>query len=208
MTRHLICGKKIELASKLESEDIVDWGRKWLVNLNTGKTHLVSFDWSNFGAIDMKIKMGLFLRKNCFQKEIINLSYSTVTFLEGAHRSSSISKTQNIFWSILGSTYWLLQSIWKNSARNFCLLVYLWSYSSKSKSLFLETVQSSCNTSCLRTSQNFGILKTPWCSAWLSLLHNLIQLSLNSGSVQVQSLLAACWRFAMVRISDNGPGWK
>ena len=24
----------------------------------------------------------------------------------------------------------------------------------------------------------------------------------------VESLLAACWRFAMVRISDNGPGWK
>ena len=43
---------------------------------------------------------------------------------------------------------------------------------------------------------------------WLSLLHNLIQLSLNSGSAQVQTLLAACRRYAMVRISDNGPGWK
>ena len=43
---------------------------------------------------------------------------------------------------------------------------------------------------------------------WLSLLHNFIQLSLNSGSAQVQILLAACWRFVMVRISDNGPGWK
>ena len=43
---------------------------------------------------------------------------------------------------------------------------------------------------------------------WLSLLHNLIQLSLNSGSAQIQTLLAACWRFEMVRIFDNGPGWK
>ena len=43
---------------------------------------------------------------------------------------------------------------------------------------------------------------------WLLLLHNFIQLSLNSGSAQVQTLLAACQRFAMVRISDNGPGWK
>ena len=42
----------------------------------------------------------------------------------------------------------------------------------------------------------------------LSVLHNLIQQSLNSGSVQVQILLAACQRFAVVRISDNGPGWK
>ena len=43
---------------------------------------------------------------------------------------------------------------------------------------------------------------------WLSLLHNFIQLSLNLGSAQAQILLAACWRFVMVRISDNGPGWK
>ena len=39
---------------------------------------------------------------------------------------------------------------------------------------------------------------------WLSLLHNFIQLSLNSGSAQAQTLLAACRRFAMMRISDNG----
>ena len=32
--------------------------------------------------------------------------------------------------------------------------------------------------------------------------------SRNSGSAQVQILLAACQRFEMVRISDNGPGWK
>ena len=38
---------------------------------------------------------------------------------------------------------------------------------------------------------------------WLSLLHNFIQQSLNSGSVQVQILFAACWRFTMVRISDK-----
>ena len=42
----------------------------------------------------------------------------------------------------------------------------------------------------------------------LSLLHNFIHLSLNSGSAQVQTLLAACRRFAMVRISDNVPGRK
>ena len=43
---------------------------------------------------------------------------------------------------------------------------------------------------------------------WLSLLHNSIQLSPNLGSAQVQILLAACRRFAMVRISDNDTGWK
>ena len=40
------------------------------------------------------------------------------------------------------------------------------------------------------------------------LLHNFIQISLNSGPVKVQILLTACWRFAMVRISDNGTGCK
>ena len=37
----------------------------------------------------------------------------------------------------------------------------------------------------------------------LSLLHNFIQVSLNSGSVQAQNLLAVCPRFAMIRISDK-----
>ena len=37
------------MASQLESDlrDTVDWGRKWLVDFNAGKTELVSFDRSN-----------------------------------------------------------------------------------------------------------------------------------------------------------------
>ena len=41
--------------------------------------------------------------------------------------------------------------------------------------------------------------------AVLSPLYNFIQLGLNSGSAQVQTLLAACQRFTMVRISDMVP---
>ena len=34
----------------------MDWGRKWLVDFNAGKTQLVSFDQSNkTGAIDVKM---------------------------------------------------------------------------------------------------------------------------------------------------------
>ena len=34
----------------------MDWGRKWFVDFNAGKTRLVSFDQSNnTGAIDMKM---------------------------------------------------------------------------------------------------------------------------------------------------------
>ena len=34
----------------------MDWGKKWLVDSNAGKTQLVSFDQSNnTGAIDLKM---------------------------------------------------------------------------------------------------------------------------------------------------------
>lgn len=45
-----------------------------------------------------------------------------------------------------------------------------------------------------------------WCNG--SNHHNFIQLTLNSGSVQVHILLAACRRFAMVRISGIALAWK
>ena len=38
---------------------------------------------------------------------------------------------------------------------------------------------------------------------WLSLLHIFIKLSLNSGFSQVQTLVAACLKFALVRISGK-----
>ena len=41
--------QQLELASELESDlqDTVDWGKKWLVNFNAGKTQLVLFNQSN-----------------------------------------------------------------------------------------------------------------------------------------------------------------
>ena len=53
--------QQLELASELKSDlrDTVDWGKKWLVDFNAGKTQLVSFDRSNNnGSSD--VKMGLF----------------------------------------------------------------------------------------------------------------------------------------------------
>ena len=46
------------MASELESDlqDTVDWGRKWFVDCNAGKTQLVSFDWcKNAGGSDVKM---------------------------------------------------------------------------------------------------------------------------------------------------------
>ena len=50
--------QQLELASELESDlqETVDWGRKWLVDFDAGKTQLVSFDRSNITcAIDVKM---------------------------------------------------------------------------------------------------------------------------------------------------------
>ena len=46
----------------------MDWGRKWLVDFNAGKTQLVSFDRSNnTGAIDVKIDGSLLEEKSSFK---------------------------------------------------------------------------------------------------------------------------------------------
>ena len=53
--------QQVELASELESDlrDSVDWGKKWLIDFNAGKTQLVSFDQSNNnGSIDVKMAVG------------------------------------------------------------------------------------------------------------------------------------------------------
>ena len=48
--------QQLEFASELESDlrDTMNWGRKWFVDFNAGKTQLLSFDWANnTGAIDV-----------------------------------------------------------------------------------------------------------------------------------------------------------
>ena len=43
------------VAIKSDQQDTVDWGKKWLVDFNAGKTQLVSFDQSNNNSfIDVK----------------------------------------------------------------------------------------------------------------------------------------------------------
>ena len=61
--------QQLELASELESDlrDTVDWGRKWLVDFNAGKTQLVSYNRSkNTGAIDVKIDGSVLEEKTSF----------------------------------------------------------------------------------------------------------------------------------------------
>ena len=53
VVRHLICGNKYNWVLKLNLiYETLDWGRKWLVDLNFEKIQLVLFDWfTNTGAI-------------------------------------------------------------------------------------------------------------------------------------------------------------
>ena len=70
--------QQLELASELESDlrDTVDRGSKWLVDFNTGKIQLVSFDRSNnSGAIDVKMDGSLHGEKSSF--EMLGLSFSS-----------------------------------------------------------------------------------------------------------------------------------
>ena len=68
--------QQLELASELESDlrDTVDWGKKWLVDFNAGKTQLVSFDWSNnTGSID--VKMNGSVREEKSSSKILGLNF-------------------------------------------------------------------------------------------------------------------------------------
>ena len=69
--------QQLELTSELESDlrDTVNWGRKWLVDFNAGKTQLVSFDRSkNTGAIDVKMDGSVLEEKMSFKMLGLTLS--------------------------------------------------------------------------------------------------------------------------------------
>ena len=64
-----------ELASEFESETL-DQGKKWLVDFNTGKTQLISFDRSNDnGSIDVKMDGSILEEKSSFK--MLGLTFSS-----------------------------------------------------------------------------------------------------------------------------------
>ena len=70
--------QQLELASELESDlrDTVDWGKKWLVGFNVGKTQLVSFDqFYNTGAFDVKMDGSVLEEKSSFK--MLGLTFSS-----------------------------------------------------------------------------------------------------------------------------------
>ena len=70
--------QQLELTSEPESDlrDTADWGKKWLIDFNAGKTQLVSFDWSNNnGSIDVKMDVSVLEEKSSFK--MLGLTFSS-----------------------------------------------------------------------------------------------------------------------------------
>ena len=86
--------QQLELASELESDlrDMVDWGKKWIVDFNAGKTQLVSFNPShNNGSIDAKMGGSILEEKSSFK--MLGLTFSSK--LDWGSYIISIAKTSS-----------------------------------------------------------------------------------------------------------------
>ena len=99
------------MASELESDlrDIADWGKKWLVDFNAGKTQLVSFDRSNNnGSIDVKIDGSVLEEKSYFK--MLGLTFSSK--LDWGFYIISIAKTASKkIGALIGSVKFLSPEI-------------------------------------------------------------------------------------------------
>ena len=75
--RHLICSNNLNrlLNLNLIHQTLVDWGKKWLVDFNTGNTQLVSFDLSdNNGSTDVKMDGFVLEGKSSFKILVLTFS--------------------------------------------------------------------------------------------------------------------------------------
>ena len=66
---HLICGINWNWLLDLNLiHETLDWGRKWIVDFNAGKTQVVSFDWfNNTSAINVKMDGSVLEEKSSFK---------------------------------------------------------------------------------------------------------------------------------------------
>ena len=84
--------QQVEFFSELESDlrDTVDWGEKWLVDFNAGKTQLVSFERSNNkGSIDVEMHGSVHEEKSAFK--MLGVTFSSK--LDWGSYIISIAKT-------------------------------------------------------------------------------------------------------------------
>ena len=77
VTRHLICGNSLNWLLNLNLiYETLDWGKKWLVDFNAGKSQLVLFGWfNNNGSMDVKIDGTVLEEKSPFK--MLGLTFSS-----------------------------------------------------------------------------------------------------------------------------------
>ena len=75
--KHLICGSSWNWLLNLNQMcETLEWGRKWLIDFDAGKTQLVLFDWSNnTGAVDVKIDGSVLEEKSSLK--MLGLTFSS-----------------------------------------------------------------------------------------------------------------------------------
>ena len=97
--------QQLELASELDSdlEDTVDWGKKWFVDFDAGKTQLVLFDCSNnSGSIDVKMDGSVLKEKSSFG--MLELTFSSKldwgSYIISIAKTASKNWSQNLFYKV------------------------------------------------------------------------------------------------------------
>ena len=67
--KHLICGNNLNWLLNLNLiHETLDWGKKWLVDFNDGKTLLVVFDqFNNNGSVNVKMDGSVLKEKTSFK---------------------------------------------------------------------------------------------------------------------------------------------
>ena len=123
----------------------MDWGRKWLVDFNAGKTQLVLFDRSkNTGAIDVKMDGSVLEEKTSFK--MLGLSFSSK--LDWG--SYTVSNAKNVIYLDEKSKQNYFAKFFENNLKN---LKNTW----KGIKSIISMKNSSSNSPTLRTYQNENI---------------------------------------------------
>ena len=83
--------QQLELASEHESDlrDTLDWVKRWLLDFNAGKTHLVLFHWSDNGSTDVETNGSVLEEKSSFKT--LGLTFSSK--LDWGFQITCIAKT-------------------------------------------------------------------------------------------------------------------
>ena len=130
MTLYSKCDLAYEMWQQLaDLQDTVDWGRKWLVDFNAGKTQLISLDRSkNTGAIDVKKDESVLEEKSSFKMLGLTFSFKldwgsyTVSIAKTASKKIGVLIRSMKFLSPEVALYLYKSTIW--SCMEYCCHVW------------------------------------------------------------------------------------